>query len=475
VRQDLTPAGPPLPASLQTILASPPLDERFLGVCARRYGQTFRLHLYGYGPIVATSDLALIERLFVAGKDQSLESWAPGGSLRRVFGSNPFLQTEGERHKQYRRRLAEPFRRLASRESDNQLLADRFGDALDRALVGRPLELWGTLEPILFDSLLLTLGVADPDRRAPLRAAFRDYYALGFRPTLAEPRMYRLTRRGRLRRRFDQQERILVGLIEEELAGDPGGGIREELLSASRAWAEETGRDERVMAVEFVKGFVGGGYRTTAAGTVWTLLLLLHEPDALERTRQELARGNERFLLAVAREGLRLYPPHAIVPVRRLRDPLRIGSLQLPPGTVLAVLAALVHRDPRIYPDPDRFWPERYDVRKPPPHAWLPFGIGLRRCLGQHWALERICAITRVVVERGGLRPASPTLEAPSLKHDVRVPRAGGLIVKTRSAQKRPQPTGCPLSPEGGQAAAEGRASYSCPAHDARPPGSTAA
>ena len=424
--------GPPIPRTLQTVLSSPPFDERFFELCTRRYGPTFRVHLFGYGRMVVTSDLDLVERLFVSGKDQGVETWAPGGSVGRVFGSNPFLETEGERHKEYRRRLAGPLRRLASDNSHTERLAERIEAAVDAAPVERPFGLWDMIEPILFDSVLETLGFAHAGQRARLRAAFHAYHATGFRPTLAEPSMYELTRRGRLRRRFDDQERALTALIADELASGRDAGIREELLSASRRWAEETGRDPRLVGVDFIKGFVGAGSRTTAAGAVWTLLLLLHDRVMLDRTRAELADGGG-LLLGAAREALRLYPPLPIAPVRRLIEPIRAGSVELPGGTVLAVLATLLHRNPQIYPGPKRFWPERYDVLKPPSHAWLPFGLGLRRCLGQHWALERMVTIIEVIVRHGGIRARRPAVETRSRSLDVCVPRSGGEVVKTHT------------------------------------------
>lgn len=419
----------------QTALSAPWLGERFLHRCTRRYGRTFRLNLYLIGELVATSDLELVRELFVVGKDgPPLATWVPPGSLARMVGDNPLTRTDGEEHKRNRRRLSEPMRLVARVDPARPSpLCEDVRAAFERLPVGEPLKLWAVIESALFESVLRdALGVSDAMRRRRLRSAFVKFHRLGHRPELFDANLGRLAGR-RLRSRFDEAEQEITTLIEEELASTPSEGFCAGLLEFARAWARDTGADERRMCVEFVKGMVYASSKTTTFTCTWTLLLLLHHPALLRRLHAELADGDEAFLAASVRESLRLFPPHPMNPLRRLTEALQWRGLEFPAGAVLGVIASFVHRNASVYPQPHRFRPDRFlGGWSPPPHAWLPFGAGLHRCLGQQWAVVRANQVVRTVLEHTTLMPARPRLEPVWMIHQAHGPRWGGEVVKLR-------------------------------------------
>src|SRR5262249_32365362 len=123
------------------------------------------------------------------------------------------------------------------------------------------------------------------------------------------------------------------------------------------------------------------GHETTATSLAWCFELLLRRPDLVERLDEELAGRSTRLLDAVIRETLRLRPVLRHTS-RRLRQPLILGDHPLPAGVAVAAGIFLAQHRPDRYEEPDAFRPERFLDATPPAGAWIPFGGGIRRCLG---------------------------------------------------------------------------------------------
>jgi cytochrome P450 len=158
------------------------------------------------------------------------------------------------------------------------------------------------------------------------------------------------------------------------------------------------------------------GHDSVAVSLAWTLEHVLRHPTAAAEIRAEQARGETRWVDAVAQEALRLHPPLPIV-TRELTQPWSVGEFDLEAGTLLAPCLWLCHRDPAAFDDPLAFRAERFLDREPDTHAWLPFSAGVRRCVGAAFAelemrlvLQRLLARTRLelvapgVPERGRWR-----------------------------------------------------------------------
>ena len=166
----------------------------------------------------------------------------------------------------------------------------------------------------------------------------------------------------------------------------------------------------------------------------WTLERAIRHPEVLARLQDE-ADSDEApydYADAVAKEALRLRPVLPLV-VRKLTEPLEIHGYELPVGTTVAPCIYLVHRRPDVYPDPHAFRPERFLESPAGAYTWIPFGGGVRRCVGASFALFEMRTVLQTLVARLHLEPAEPSPERISRRSIFLSPsRAGRLIVRRR-------------------------------------------
>jgi len=166
------------------------------------------------------------------------------------------------------------------------------------------------------------------------------------------------------------------------------------------------------------------GHETTATAVSWAIERLLRHPDKFERLRS----GDEEYLDAVTKETLRLRPVLPIV-ARKLVEPMEIGGHELPAGVVVAPCIYLVHRRADVYPEPRAFRPERFLQTPPGTYTWIPFGGGVRRCLGAAFALQEMKIVLEAIVAGARLTPARPASERVRRRAITLVPEHGTEVV----------------------------------------------
>jgi cytochrome P450 len=176
------------------------------------------------------------------------------------------------------------------------------------------------------------------------------------------------------------------------------------------------------------------GHETTANSLAWTFERLLRTPPAYARLR-DLVRGNDgagaaEYVEATIHEGMRSRPVIPMIARMALR-PWRFGDYTVPARTPVAVSIVALHHRPDVYPDPHAFDPERFVQAKPGTYTWIPFGGGIRRCLGATLAM----AEQRVLLEAIGRRTdlAAPDLapERPRMRNVTMIPRGGCRLLVT--------------------------------------------
>ena len=170
------------------------------------------------------------------------------------------------------------------------------------------------------------------------------------------------------------------------------------------------------------------GHETTATALAWTFDLLAHERPALARLAAEVRDGeDDAYLRAAISEALRLRP---VVPMasRRLAQELRSGELVLAAGTDVTPAIWLTHTSAEIYPEPLRFRPERFLEAAPATYAWLPFGGGVRRCLGAAFAELEMRVVIASVLERFDVSATRRTLEGVQRRGVTLAPRHGTRV-----------------------------------------------
>jgi cytochrome P450 len=172
------------------------------------------------------------------------------------------------------------------------------------------------------------------------------------------------------------------------------------------------------------------GYETTTAGLTWAFERLLRTPDKLEKLTSELETGDQRYLMAVVKETLRRRP---VIPLaaRKALVPIDLMGYTLPAGSVLMVSIFLIHGDPEIYPEPKEFRPERFleaDPKGTEGGAWIPFGGGIRRCLGASLAQYELAVVIRTVLEEAQLSLVQEADEPVARRRFTLSPGREGLV-----------------------------------------------
>jgi cytochrome P450 len=245
-------------------------------------------------------------------------------------------------------------------------------------------------------------------------------------------------------RRFEE----LVEEVDEELftlirerRADPEMEGRDDILSAlmSARFKDGTAMSDAELRDQLMTLLIAG-HETTATALAWTFDLLLRHPVALERLRAEIDAGGEEYMRATIAESLRLRP---VVPIagRRLAAELRVDGYTLPAGTDVTPAVWLTHTRPDVYPDPYAFRPERFLDEAPDTYAWIPFGGGVRRCLGAPFAEFELRVVLREVLGRCELRATRRRPERIGRRNVTFSPRRGTpVLVSERRPAADPVP-----------------------------------
>jgi cytochrome P450 family 135 len=275
-------------------------------------------------------------------------------------------------------------------------------------------------------------GVTDPERRTKLA----DRVAL----LLAETASIGLQFGVLLSRRFGAPDplRRLQGLrlqidamLNVEIAerrADP----REDILSmlvAARFDGGEPMDDDEIR--DQLMTLLLAGHETTATGLAWTFDLLVRHPAVLERLVAEVDAGEQAYVRAVVTESLRLRP---VVPLagRRLVAPLRVDGHELPTGTDVTPAIWLAHTRADRYPEPFAFRPERFLDGAPATSSWVPFGGGVRRCIGAAFAEMEMRVALAEILRRRALRAASGNAERVARRNVTFSPAGGTRVIAER-------------------------------------------
>ncbi|HYF74028.1 MAG TPA: cytochrome P450, partial [Nocardioides sp.] len=167
------------------------------------------------------------------------------------------------------------------------------------------------------------------------------------------------------------------------------------------------------------------GHETTASALAWALHEAGRDPALLARCQRAAAEGDDDFLEAVMKESMRLHPIIPMV-VRTLMEPATIAGWDLPRGTTVGPSIIIAHQREDNHPEPDAFRPERFLGQNPPPNTWIPFGGGVRRCIGAGFSLMEGVAILREVFTAYDV--AAVGRDEPRVRNITSVPRHGARI-----------------------------------------------
>jgi cytochrome P450 len=411
----------------------------FLEDAHRRYGDMFTMRIAYEGTWVFTSDPEAVKQVFT-GDPRLLHAGEANIVLLPVLGSHSVLLLDDDAHMTQRKLMLPSFHGERMRGYE-QTMAEVAVRELERWPAGEPIPAWPTMQAITLEVITRTVfGVTESERVARLETALRE--ALGW---LTDPRRLavlavmgarRMAERGTVQRALQPAD----DLIYEEIRARrevPDLAERDDVLSLLLQARHEDGSPmtDKELRDELMTLLVAG-HETTATALAWAVEALARHPAALARLRDEVDAGEDAYLDAVVKEVLRLRPVIALV-LRQLTEPMEIGGRLLPAGVKIVPSIYLIHRRPDVYEDPRAFRPERFLENPPGTYTWIPFGGGVRRCLGASFAQVEMKIVLRELVARLDIRAARPRPERRVRRAVVFAPERGGELVVERRRQAR--------------------------------------
>jgi cytochrome P450 len=425
------PPGPPIPGALQGLIAGVGLlrggglDGPLFRRLHARYGDLFTIQS-PLGTAVVVGHPDLVKQVFRA--DAYTLHAGEGSPLASVLGPNSLLAIDEERHMEQRKLLLPPFHgeRMHAYEA---IVEEETLREIDSWPVGRPLR---TLEPMMRITLNVilraVLGVRDGPLMQELQQVMPETVKLGSRMA-GLGRLQRdlgphspWGRFVRLRRRFDWGVNTLV----DQARNDPDGEARTDVLSMlALARHEDDGSlmtDAEI--ADQLTTVLAAGHETTATTLAWTVERLRRHPHVLQR----LEREDDELRQATIYEIQRTRP---VIPGagRLVMKPFELGDYVIPADTVLLLAGPILHNNPEIYPDPERFDPDRFLGKRPSPYAWVPFGGGIRRCPGAAFANMEMDIVLRTLLRELELEVTTEPPERSHFRGVAFAPGDGGVAV----------------------------------------------
>jgi cytochrome P450 len=406
----------------------------FMEDCRRRYGDAFSVRFLGFErPMVMISDPEAIKALY----RERAHGLPPGRDivLGPILGAKSLLLQEGAEHLSRRKLMLPPFHGERMR-SYEETMSEIVEAEIDSWPLHREFPIHARMQAVTLEVILrVVFGVSSGPRLDRLRGMLSTVLAETASPgqQVLGLALRRFGGDGPFAR-FEGQLREVDELLFAEIAEHrerPDLEKREDILSMlMRAEFEDGSRMEDRELRDQLMTLLLAGHETTATALAWTFDLLLRHPAALTQLRDSLAAGEEDYLRATISESLRLRP---VIPLagRRLGAELVADGLTLPEGTDVTPAIWLTHTRPDIYPEPFAFKPERFLEDGPDTYAWIPFGGGVRRCIGATFAEFEMRVVLREVLTRCELRKADPRPERTGRRNITLSPKAGTPVILT--------------------------------------------
>jgi cytochrome P450 len=427
------PPGPsiPRPLLLGRFILRP---TSFLTECERRYGEYFTLRLSDERTMVITSDPEAVKTVFTGNPEQLLAG-KNNEVLRPLLGDRSVLLLDGAAHLRQRRLMLPPFHgeRMKAYGETMREVSERHVAAWPR---GTEFAAAPSMQAITLEIILRTVfGLDDAGRiervGAPLRrlldASASQPRLLALQVTSsANPRPR--SPWGRFNQLVADADRVVYEEIHVRRA-QADAGAHDDILSMLLEARDEDGEPLTDLELrDELMTLLLAGHETTATALSWTLERLVRHPAVVERLVAERRRGEDAaYLEATIKEALRLRPVVTAVG-RHLTAPLEVGGHLLPAGVTINPSIYLLHRRPDLYPEPEAFRPERFLDNPPGTYQWIPFGGGVRRCLGASFALFEMRIVLETVLDRVSLVPQHDADERVTRRAVTFAPKRGSRI-----------------------------------------------
>ncbi|MET9732638.1 cytochrome P450 [Streptomyces sp. NPDC006458] len=430
--------GPKMSA-LRQILSYWKNPADFVESCRDQYGDRFALRIrVPPRPLYVLSAPEDIKQMFLAPADV-LHTGTGSATIEKFTGQSGLAWLDEDAHKIRRKLLMPSFHGKALHrieESVNRMAVEEVANwPRNKAMSLHPLVhrftlnvirevIFGRVVPAQWDELLEVL-IGMMKFNNSMASAMMIH-----KMSPAAVRVLRMIRPLGLDEFLVLRERanaLIAGAVADRRAA---GDLDNDMLSVLLGITHEDGTplSQTELRDEMMTIFLAGT-ETTAAAISWAFEFLSREPEALERLVAEIDAGTEdAYLTATIQEVLRVRPSIPQIIPRTVVKPIEIGGVRFEPGMVLWASAYLMNRDPQLYPEPDRFRPDRFLGSKPGVYTWIPFGGGRIRCLGDKIALLEMKTVLREVLSHCELHRTDPTPEATKSRSVSTLPAKGAFL-----------------------------------------------
>ncbi len=408
--------------------------RRMIQRLTRRHGNVFMVNVPIFGRVVVVAEPALARQIFTT-SPEVLGNIQP--NLSRVFGTGSVFALERDDHRRRRRLLAPPFHgKSISRYQ--AIIEEETRREIAGWPEGRPFATLPSMMQITLNVILRAVFGADGAELDELRRLIPPWVTLGSRvaamPT-PERNYGRFSPWGRLdewRRQYD----VIVGKLIAAERADPNFADRTDVLALM---LRSTYDDGSVMSRKDISDelltLLAAGHETTGATLGWAFERLTRHPEVLAALVEEADNGGDELRQATILEVQRARTVIDFAARHVYPEVYQLGEWVIPRGCSIMVSIARIHEDPSVFPDPDRFDPQRYlgsKESKPSAFAWIPFGGGTRRCVGAAFANMEMDVVLRTVLRHFTIETTTAPDERWHSRGVAWTPKDGGRIVVHR-------------------------------------------
>ena len=435
-----TPPQVPLPRTAQVLRFSQ-RQIQFVFKARRKFGDVFRMNGVVRGEPVVTCHPDHVRSLFKA-RPEDAPSLTGESPLRPIVGPQSTLTAVGPRHMRQRKLLLPAFHGDAVAHYA-QMISEVTEGAIDRWPTGRPFPLAPRMQAITLDVIMAgVFGIEGRPRPGTpehgLRTAIRTLLTMSTWPLAQVAELMNIGREepvGLTKVGMTALDVPTYAVIRaRRQAADLGE--RHDIMSMILQARTEEGEalTDREVRDELLT-LVLAGHETTANSLAWTWERLVRAPQAYDQLR-DAVRSDEQadeHIEAAIVEGMRVRP---VIPIigRRVTVPWRLGDYHVAADTAVTISILLVHHREDVYPHPFAYRPERWLHHKPGTYEWIPFGGGIRRCLGAALAMAEQRVVMEAMVRRLDLEAPEPEPEHAVHRNVTMIPSRGGRVIAHRRA-----------------------------------------
>jgi cytochrome P450 len=404
--------------------------HRAVAAIGRRYGSAFSVKLPVFGETVVISDPALIKDLFTTGS--YLVSRA--SNLGIVLGPGSTFSLDGDEHRERRKLLVPPFhgKRMAGYEA---IVEEEVMREIETWPEGREFETLQPMMRITLNAILRTVFGAQGSAFDELRQLFPPMVPLASRmavmPALLRKDLGPWSPWGRVQRYRKRYDEIIASLISEARA-DPTFEDRNDVLALMLQARYEDGSSisDGHVADELLT-LLAAGHETTATTLAWTVERLRRHPRLLSRLTAEADAGGSELRQATIWEVQRTRPVVEAT-IRVARERIRLGEWVIPKHHAVIASITLSHQSEQNFSDPKVFNPDRFLGGNPDTHTWIPYGGGIRRCIGAAFANMEMNVTLRTLLREFEFGTTDSSGERIHSRGVATAPARGGRAVVYR-------------------------------------------